>query len=67
MKVNELIEKLKLMPQEAKVALYCDLSEDSSMANSVKLLNKQTGPYNKSDDVWFIYDLDEKEELVFIK
>ncbi len=67
MTVIELIEKLKKYPENAQVAVYCDMSEDSDMPSKVQLLSKQEGPYNKGDDVWFLYDLPDEEKIVFIK
>ena len=55
MTVKELIERLQQMPQDLKVAVYCDLSEDSSMPHKVEIHTQETGPYNKADDVWNIY------------
>lgn len=65
--VKDLIEKLKLMPENAEVAVYCEISEDSDMANTVELLSKQHGPYNKGDDVWFMYNIPKDKQIVFIK
>ena len=47
MTVIELIEKLKKYPENAQVAVYSDMSEDSDMPSKVQLLSKQEGPYNK--------------------
>lgn len=66
MTVKELIERLQQMPQDLKVAVYCDLSEDSSMPHKVEIHTQETGPYNKADDVWNIYGLPEEEQIVFI-
>lgn len=67
MTVQELVEKLYEMPPDAQVAVYCQMSEDSDMAYSVELLSKDKGPYNKGDDVWFMNDFSENEQIVFIK
>ena len=64
--VKDLINKLQQLPQDAKVAVYCNLSEDSDMAHSAELLSKEDGPYNKGDDVWLLYDISELEKIVFI-
>lgn len=62
--VSELIDKLLKMPKDAKVAVYC--WEESALADGVKLCNKENGPYNAGDDIWFQSDLPENEEVVFI-
>ncbi len=67
MTVIELIEKLKKYPENAQVAVYSEMYEDSDMPSKVQLLSKQEGPYNKGDDVWFLYDLPDEEKIVFIK
>lgn len=67
MKVSELIEKLSKVSQDAEVAVYCQMSEDSDKASDVKVYNKENGPYNKGDDVWDIYDINENIEIVFIQ
>jgi len=67
MKVKELIEKLQQMPQEARVAVYCEMSEDSDMAYRVEILTKEEGPYNKADDVWVIYNIPQDEPIVFVR
>jgi hypothetical protein len=67
MTTKELIEKLNEMPQDAKVAVYCAISEDSDMAHKVELLSKREGPYNKADDVWFMYGFSNDEKIVFIR
>jgi len=67
MTVEELIEKLHTIPKDAKVAVYSQLGEDSDIPTKVELHTQETGPYNKADDVWNIYDLEPSEEIVFIK
>lgn len=67
MKVKDLIEQLKNLPQNARVAVYCDLSEDSDVAHRAELLDKNEGPGVKGDDVWFMYNLPKEEKIVFIR
>jgi hypothetical protein len=67
MTVIELIEELKKYPENMQVALYNNMSEDSSLSNELKVHNKQNGPYNKGDDVWDLWRIDKNEELLFIK
>lgn len=67
MTVEELVNILYEMPQDAQVAVYSDIDEGSDMPSKVQLLNKQEGPYNKGDDVWELYDLPNNEKIVFIK
>lgn len=65
--VSKLIEELSKLPQDSKIAVYAEISEDSDMANTVELLSKEEGPYNKGDDVWRIYNIPNDEKIVFIK
>jgi len=67
MLVKELIELLKKQPQEAQVATYTCVGEDSDMPTDVSLYNQKDGPYNKADDVWFIYGIPAEEKIVFIE
>lgn len=67
MTVIELIKKLKEYPENMQVALYNDMSEDSSLSDKLEVHNKQNGPYNKGDDVWDLWGIDKDEELLFIK
>ena len=41
MTVKELIEKLQRMPQDAKVFVYCNISEDDDYAYDVKSYTKE--------------------------
>ena len=54
MTVEELVNILYEMPQDAQVAVYSDIDEGSDMPSKVQLLSKQEGPYNKGDDVWLL-------------
>ena len=66
MTVAELISSLQGIPGNTKVAIYSDIAEDSDMANTVTLLNKSEGPYNKGDDVWAIYNIPAEENILFV-
>ena len=67
MKVKDLISKLKEFPEDLEVALYNEMSEDSSVVKQLEVHNKQNGPYNKGDDVWDLWGIDENQELLFLK
>jgi hypothetical protein len=67
MKVKDLIEQLQNLPQDARVAVHCEISEDSDMAKKAVILGKEEGPYTKGDNVWFMYGLPKEEKIVFIR
>ena len=49
MTVKELIKKLEKMPEDAKVFVYSEISEDDDFAHDVKSYTKEDIDYEDSD------------------
>jgi len=67
MNVKQLKTLLEVFPEDMEIALYNQMSEDSSMAESLEIHSKENGPYNKGDDVWDLWQIDKNKSLLFIK
>ncbi len=64
--VKELKERIANVPDETKVAVNCDVSEDQDMATKTMMITRADAPYAKGDNVWDIYGIDDDEEILFI-
>jgi hypothetical protein len=65
MTVEQLVEKLMEMPQDAQVAVSC--WEEQSFAGQVKLCNEEDAPGTRGDSVWaFNQDMTSETKVVFI-
>lgn len=66
--VEKLIEELKKYPQNMKVAINCDMSEDQSIARHVTKHNIDNAPYAKEDNIWFLHDdkIQKNEKVLYI-
>ena len=67
MTVAELIKQLQELPQDMKVAVNCQMSEDQDMASRAKVYSLEDAPYAKGDNVWGLRNYPDDEQIVFIE
>ena len=66
MTVKELIEMLSEFPEDMKIAINCDASEDQDMASTAEIIGIEDAPYAKGDNIWAFDNLQKGEKVVFI-